>query len=192
MRASRNDGRQSFGTLTVDLYPKGPLGSSGFQAGMDPLVALPYFDGSPYRRTAQPDLKVDLFQGGVRDRIFFQEAPHRAPTMNKVPLVKWHWRYAYRNSTHSVLPPRLNDVFSGPDREIMSGVLLHTKFLPSVRARSVEEKSRRQHFARSEAHDAYYDAIAADPELWSEAASTRYQGWRQLVDLGLMSAGSWR
>ena len=181
-------GRASFGTLSVDLYPQGPLSASRFEPGGDPLAALGYLDGGPYRRTPQPDLGVDLFQGGVRDRVFFAQAPRRAPTMNKVPLVKWHWRYAYRNSTHSVLPPRLNAVFAD---DLLSGALLHTKFLPSVVARSAEEKLRQQHFARAEAHDAYYDTLSADPVLWSEPHSVAYTGWRQLVEMGLMSDGPW-
>ena len=180
------DDRSSFGTLTVDLYPQGPLGADSGLA--DPIEALPFFDPHLYRTTPQPHLGVDLYQGGVRDRFFFADAPLRAPTMNKVPLVKWHWRYAYRNSTHSVLPPRLNSVF-GPDA--LSGAILHTKFLPSVVARSREEKVRRQHFARAESHDAYYDRLAAGPVLWSEKHSVRYAGWRQLVELGFMNAGPW-
>lgn len=184
-------GYESFGALSVDLYPKGRLSAGGFQPGTDPLHSLTYLDGGAYRQTPQPDLRVDLFQGGVRDRVFFEAAPRRAPTMNKVPLVKWHWRYAYRNSTHSVLPPRLNDVFSLPRTDTVSGALLHTKFLPSVVARSVEEKARQQHFARSTAHDAYYDALSGDPDFWSAPHSTAFAGWEQLVDLGFISPGNW-
>ena len=64
-------GRASFGTLSIDLYPRGRLGASRFEPGDDPLAALGYFDGGAYRRMSQPDLGVDLFQGGVRDRVFF-------------------------------------------------------------------------------------------------------------------------
>lgn len=180
-------GLRSFGSLTVDLYPEGRLSQSN--AAHDPLDVLTHLDAAPYRQRPQPDLKVNLHQGGVRDRMFFQDAPDRAPTMNKVPLVKWHWRYAFRNSTHSLLPPRLNAVFE-PDRAW--GALLHTKFLPQVVARSIEEKARGEHFARAAAHHAYYDALAADPVLWSDTHSVRYEGWEQLVEMGLMSMGSRR
>lgn len=183
-----DQGQQSFGTLSVDLYPRGPLSQSGFKAGENPVDVLTHMDADPYRRTPQPDLGVDLYQGGVRDRIFFADAPRRAPTMNKLPLVRWHWRYAYRNSTHTVLPPRLNAALGESQ---MTGALLHTKFLPSVLERSVEEKTRQQHFAKSEAHHAYFDALASDPVFWSETHSVRYMGWQQLVDLGLMCNADW-
>lgn len=184
-------GQEAFGTLTVDLYPKGPLSQSDFQPGGDPLTALRWFDPAPYRQSPQPDLRMDLYQGGVRDRVYFQDAPRRAPTLNKLPLARWHWRYAYRNSTHSILPPRLNDAFPRPDQDRVSGVLLHSKFLPSVVERSLEEKVRKQHFARSEAHAAYYDDLARDPVFWSPELSCAYEDWTQLQALGFMSAGAW-
>ncbi len=182
-------GRRAFGTLSVDLYPRGRLSEGIVPPGTDPLRHLCWFDPGPYRQTPQPHLRVPLFQGGVRDRVFFADDPRRAPTMNKVPLVKWHWRHAYRNSTHSLLPPQMNDVFSLPGHGVLSGALLHTKFLPSVVASAAEEKRRRQHFARAEAHDAYYDALAADPVLWDGAVSQRFAGWEQLADCGLIGTG---
>ena len=37
-------------------------------------------------------------QGGPRAR-FFAKDPRRAPTLNKVPLVRWQRGYVYVNST---------------------------------------------------------------------------------------------
>jgi len=69
-----------------------------------------------------------------------------------------------------------------------SGVLLHTKFLPSIVQKSAEEKYRQEHFANSHLFDAYYDSLTQGPDLWSPA-SCRYEGWQQLVELGLMRGG---
>ena len=110
--------------------------------------------------------------------------------MNKVPLIKWHWRYVYVNSTHAALPRHLNRVYDEDGGEETSGILLHTKFLPVVVARSAEEKERREHFANSRLYEAYYDALAMGPDLWCEA-SHRLTGWRQLEAMGLMSRGNW-
>ena len=129
-------------------------------------------------------------QGGVRARAFFGTDPRRAPTLNKVPLVHWRRGYAYVNSTHALLPPHLNAVFDETGGELLSGILLHTKFLPEVVAKSAEERERRQHFANSDLYDAYYRAVIASPDLWTPYAQ-RYSGWRQLEALGLMSRGGW-
>jgi hypothetical protein len=129
-------------------------------------------------------------QGGARARAFFSGTPRKAPTLNKIPLVRWHWRYAYVNSTHSLLPPRLNRVYATDGGMLTSGVLLHTKFLPGIVDRSREEKARGEHFADGAQYASYYDRLTADPVLHSPA-STRYTGWRQLEALGLMSRGGW-
>jgi glycosyltransferase involved in cell wall biosynthesis len=183
-------GRDSFGALMLDMYPEGPLSSAQVALAGDPLSVLQWFDGGNYSLQVQPRLRNLWIQGGPRARAFFAEDPRRAPTLNKVPLVKWHWRYAYFNSTHSILPARLNAVFDETGGEMTSGALLHTKFLHTIVTKSAEEKGRRQHFADPERFGGYYDGLIADPVLHC-AASRRYSGWRQLEAMGLISRGGW-
>jgi len=183
-------GRRSFGALMLDMYPKGPLGAAPYRAGDNPFETLCWFDGGNYTIRKQPRLQTLWIQGGVRARIFFAEIPRRAPTMQKVPLVKWHWRYVYVNSTHGILPRRLNRVYGENGGELTSGVLLHSKFLHMVVGKAAEEKRRREHFANSHLYDDYYDALTRNPDLWCPA-STRLTGWRQLEAMGLMSRGGW-
>ena len=71
---------------------------------------------------------------------FLPTDPRRAPTLNKVPLVRWQRGFAYVNSTHAILPRRLNAVFDETGGEMISGVLLHTKFLPIIVEKSAEEQ----------------------------------------------------
>ena len=182
--------RRSFGAMLLDMYPQGPLAGQAYAAGQDPLQVLPWFDGGNYVVQVQPLLRNLWIQGGVRARVFFGAEPRRAPTLNKVPLVRWDRSYAYVNSTHALLPRRLNAVFDEQGGEWLSGVLLHTKFLPEVVGKAREEQRRRQHFANSALYDGYYAAVSSSPELWC-AGSSRYTGWRQLEAMGLMSRGGW-
>jgi hypothetical protein len=186
------DGRgiASFGALMLDMYPKGPLSAAPYAAGQDPCEPLRWFDAGNYMIQKQKRLENLWIQGGPRARTFFAAEPRRAPTMGKVPLVKWHRGYAYVSSAHSVLPRRLNHVYGEDGGELTSGVLLHTKFLSMIAEKSAEEKERREHFANSSLYDDYYDSLTEDPDLWCEG-STRYHGWRQLEALGLMSRGTW-
>lgn len=183
-------GIPAMGALMLDLYPQGPVDAAPHTPGQDPTEALPWFDAGNYAMRRQPLLGNLWVQGGARARTFFATDPRRAPTLGKVPLVRWHWRYAYVSSTHTLLPRNLNEVFARDGGEAVSGVLLHTKFLNTIVAKSTEEKVRRQHFANSSLYDAYYDALSEAPDLWC-ARSTRYQGWRHLEALGLMSRGGW-
>ena len=183
-------GRQSFGALMLDMYPQGRLSAQAYREGDDPFKTLCWFDGGNYMIRRKPDLQNLWIQGGVRARRFFAAEPRRAPTMGKVPLVKWNRRFAYVNSAHSLLPRRLNRVYDCVGGEAASGVLLHTKFLSTVVERSAEEKQRQEHFANSALYDAYYDDLTQDPDLWCDQ-STRLTGWRQLESMGLISRGGW-
>lgn len=179
-------GRRCFGALMVELFPKGRLAEAAYTPGQDPTEVLGWLDPTPYRKTPQPHLRATLYQGGIRERAFFASNLRRAPTLNKIPLVRWHWRWAYLNSTHSILPRRLNDVFGEPGAPATFGALLHTKFLPSVVQRAVEEKQRREHFGNSALFDDYYDRLSANPDLWFSGAAA-YEGPAQLERLGFMA-----
>lgn len=183
-------GRDTFGALTLDMYPEGPVSQGSVGPQDDPIRHLSWFDAGNYQVQVQPRMRNLWIQGGARARAFFAADPRRAPTLNKTPLVRWHWRFAYVNSTHALLPPRLNQVYATDGGELTSGVLLHTKFLPGITARSAEEKQRGEHFGDAAQYAAYYDRLTADPVLHCKA-STRYTGWRQLEALGLMSRGGW-
>lgn len=181
-------GQQGMGAVMLDLYPTGPLGGADAPEGAPLTARLPWFDAGPWR-SARMRPRANLWlQGGVRDRVFFADRPGRAPTMNKLPLMRWSGREAYVNSTHSLLPPPLNLLYDGPGDLRVSGVLLHGKFLPGILDKSREEIARRQHFGDPDAYAGYHRAVAAGPVLHGPQ-SHRYAGWQQLVELGLMGPG---
>lgn len=183
-------GRPMFGAMMLDLYPKGPVGDHPYHAGDNPLDVLEWFDPSGYGIRIQQPMRNLWIQGGPRARSFFTADPRRAPTLNKVPLVRWHWRYAYVNSTHSLLPPRLNAIYDTGGAEAPSGLLLHTKFLNTIVTRAAEEQQRGEHFSNSAQYDGYYDALTRNPDFWTPH-SRRLTTWRALESLGLMSRGGW-
>lgn len=181
-------GVRSFPAMLLDLYPKGPLSAQSFSPGQDPLDVTQWFDSGNYTIQRNEFYNNLWIQGGPRARTFFQDRPERAPALNKIPLVKWHRRYAYISSTHTLLPRGLNQVYEEWGGEKASGVLLHTKFLPSFAGKAQEELTRGQHYAGSHEYRAY--ASQTDPDLWCRW-SEKYIGWRQLEILGLMSKGNW-
>lgn len=183
-------GIDGIGALMLDLYPRGPLDRPDAPEGAPLTDRLPFFDSGPYRCRIQQPRRNRWVQGGVRERVFFADDPRRAPTLNKLPLIRWRRGFAYVNSTHSMLPPRLNDLYDGPGGAQLSGVLLHGKFLPGIVAKSHEELTRRQHFADPDAYATYHRALTGAPVLW-HSGSVRYTGPGQLVGLGLMGVGDW-
>ncbi|SDY67981.1 glycosyltransferase family 2 protein [Citreimonas salinaria] len=181
--------RPAFGALMLDLYPRGRLGDGARHD--DPLQTLRWFDAGPYSVKRQSPAGNLWVQGGPRARVFFADDPRRAPTLNKLPLVRWRRGMAYVNSTHAMLPRKLNAWYDGPGGAQPSGVLLHTKFLPDIVARSAQERGRAQHFHTPAAFGDYYDRIAQRPDLWSEG-SCRYDEPEQLAELGLLHGWSWK
>ena len=179
-------GQPALPALMVELYPKGRISGAVCPPGEDPVGVIPWFDADGYQTRWQPEVAACRTIGGPRARVFFQDMPDRAPTLDKLPLVRWHWRYAFDTSTHRILPRRL----ARQDAASVTAVLLHTKFLSDAVPRAAMEKQRGQHFNTPLAYDGYYDALAADPDLWTDS-SRRYEGWQQLEALGLMSRGAW-
>lgn len=178
------------GASMLDMYPRGPLADQSYRAGDNPFDTLSWFDPGPYRQSRQEPMGNLWQQGGPRDRVFFAETPDQAPTLNKIPLARWNRRWAYANSTHSLLPRELNllhDPQHGPNP---TGILLHSKFLPEIIDKSREEKYRGEHFRNAADFEGYYDGLIASPDLWYPGAK-RLEGWQQLVDLGLMRDLDW-
>ncbi|MFD1913562.1 glycosyltransferase family 2 protein [Halodurantibacterium flavum] len=181
---------RSFSAMLLDLYPRGGLNSIPYREGQDPLEITSWFDSGNYTFTRNTEFGHLWIQGGPRARLFFRDAPERAPALNKIPLVKWDRRYAYVSSTHMLLPRGLNRTYDREGGELASGCLLHAKFISTFPEKSVEELERRQHYAGSHEYRAYHEGLHAGAVFWCEA-SERYTGWRQLEILGLMSKGSW-
>lgn len=183
-------GVRTFGTLLLDLYPKDSIGDVKYREGDDPVAFAEWFDPGNYMFSRNPKYGNLWIQGGPRARAYFPDMPEEAPSLNKIPLVKWDRKYAYVSSTHMLLPRGLNSVYDSAGGEKASGCLLHLKFLDSFAEKAAEEVHRREHFASGREYQAYYEQGESAPPLWN-AWSERYIGWRQLEMLGLISKGNW-
>jgi hypothetical protein len=181
---------RSFSAMLLDMYPKGRIDAVPYQAGQNPLDIASWFDSGNCTLKRNHLLGNLWIQGGPRARVFFADRPEAAPALNKIPLVRWHHRYAYASSTHMLLPRGLNKVYDEWGGEKASGVLLHTKFISTFNEKAMEELKRREHYAGSLEYVAYANALQDNPELWCKW-SEKYINWRQLEILGLMSMGNW-
>ena len=181
---------KSFSAMLLDMYPKGRLDEEPYREGQNPMEIASWFDSGNYTIERNHRFTNLWIQGGPRARVFFPDAPEKAPALNKVPLVKWDKRYVYVSSTHMLLPRGLNQVYDEWGGEKASGVLLHAKFLDTFGAKAKEELERSQHYAASVEYKAYAERLKDDPQLWCKW-SERYINWRQLEILGLMSKGNW-
>ncbi|GAB4260275.1 MAG: hypothetical protein Kow0013_03710 [Pararhodobacter sp.] len=183
-------GLRSFGTLILDMYPKGPVASHPCLEGQNPFEVASWFDSANYAITRNGLFRNLWIQGGPRARAFFADQPKAAPALNKIPLVKWQRGFAYASSTHMLLPRGLNLVYDTLGGEKASGCLLHAKFLATLGDKASEELHRAQHYAGGREYRAYADGVEARVDLWTKW-SERFINWRQLEIMGLMSKGNW-
>jgi PST family polysaccharide transporter len=171
-------GHEALSCLLLDCYPPGPLSACNYQAGGNLIAAAPYFDSEGYARVPT-DLCPGVFiRGGMRERIFFPESSARPPCLTKVPLVRWDEQSEYLSSTHFV---------SRKAVATDTGVLLHFKFLSDFHHRAVQEAERAEYFDGASEYRRYAEKLNQNPDLiLTNNTSTRFEGTRQLVRLGLM------
>ncbi len=181
---------KSFGTMLLDMYPKGKIQHARIREGKDPVKTASYFDASNYFIEKNKKYGNLWIQGGPRMRSFFRDKPQFSPALNKTPLVKWSKGYVYVSSTHTLLPRGLNLVYDEWGGQKPCGVLLHTKFMNTFSEKAEEEMKRKQHYAASREYRTYLNKLNGDLLLWNENSS-EYRDWRQLEELGLMARGNW-
>ncbi|MBL4806081.1 MAG: glycosyltransferase family 2 protein [Rhodobacteraceae bacterium] len=181
---------RSFPAMLLDMYSKNNVESLKYHVGQNPFEILDYFDAGNYSQRRDGKHGNLWIQGGPRQRKFFSRNPSNAPALNKIPLVKWKSSYVYTSSTHSLLPRSLNLTYDEHGGEKISGCLLHGKFLPDIGEKVSEEKARNQHYASGQEYHAYGAHESHKINFWTPQSS-KYSGWQQLEELGLMSCGGW-
>ncbi|MEM7240712.1 MAG: glycosyltransferase family 2 protein [Pseudomonadota bacterium] len=183
-------GLPSFGTILLDLYSDRDISETVCVEGESPINAAPYFDGGNYSVSYNPKYRNIWLQGGPRQRVFFSGKPEQAPSLNKIPLVKWRRGYVYMHSTHHLLPAKLNLTYAQEGGQKASGALLHTKFTQSFLEKVSEEETRQMHYKGSQEYKLYAQAVDRGTPLHTEN-SIRFKDWRQLQSLGLVSQAGW-
>lgn len=181
--------RESLAALLIDMYGRGRVTETVYEAGKDPNLVAPWFDAGNYVTERHKRYHNLWIQGGPRQRVIFSEQPEHAPALNKTPLVRWKSGFVFVTSTHNLLPQRLNQNYGRGPAALTSGALLHHKFLHVLDDKVREELVRRQHYLGGMEYQSYADR-GLTTELWTEH-STQYQGWSQLCDLGLIAEGGW-
>lgn len=181
---------RSFPAMLLDMYPKGPIDAQPYREGQNPFEIACWFDSGNYMISKNKSMQNLWIQGGARARMYFADDPESAPSLNKIPLVRWERGFVYTSSTHMLLPRGLNKVYDEWGGEMVSGCLLHAKFLSPLTDKVTEELDRKQHYAKSREYRAYAETMENRTDLWCKW-SERYINWRQLEILGLMSKGNW-
>lgn len=180
--------QDSLFTVMLDMYSDKAVADTYYEEGTDPLKVCKYFDGYGYSKQYNPNYRNLYVQGGVRQRVFSKEKPSHAPALNKVPLVKWKWNYAYISSMHMMLPRRLNRCI---DERMVTGALLHFKFISQLDDKVKQEMVAKQHYNDSAEYKQYGTVIEKKDLLYNKNVSVAFSGWKDLAKRGLLNLGGW-
>ena len=181
--------QRSFFTIMVDMYSNKPISETNYTNNQDPLEICPYFDGVGYSKQYSSNYKNLYVQGGVRQRVFACSKPESAPALNKVPLIKWKFGYAYVSSMHMAIPRHLNRCV---DTHKVSGALLHYKFIAQLQEKVSCELEAKQHYNDSAEYKQYGAVIEKEEELYDSQVSMQFKDWKPLPRLGLINRGEWK
>lgn len=108
------------------------------------------------------------------------DKPHKAPTLFKVPLIKWQKGDA-RLTGHHIAAPK-HGKFSA-----ITGVFLHFKFFADFHNKAKTEAGRGEHFSGAQEYKRYLRHIAKDPNItFMYEGSRRYENSDSVLKAGLM------
>jgi glycosyltransferase involved in cell wall biosynthesis len=113
---------------------------------------------------------------------FFTRAPlpvalRRAPTLSKIPFIRWLPGTRYQHP-HATTPIELSNV---------TGALLHFKFLPDFDVRVANEAKRKEHWDGASEYVRYLAKLKNNRMLsFYYPGSVEYKGSEQLIRLGLL------
>lgn len=153
--------------IQVDMYPKESVSSICLPMGESPLKLAPYFDSEGYRQSKGEHHETRV-QGGARMRLMRDDSTGNAPFLNKTPLIKWRFRYAYDNRTRVAFPPILN--MAHQKFHVPTAALLHFNLMQS------------NHTAIN----------PSDSGSLCDSMSVRYVNSQSLVDANIMTPGGWK
>ena len=129
-------------------------------------------------------------RGGLQRRLLHRSRPRQSPALNRIPLVKWQWYYAYQAGTRLITPAHLNTPHT-PWHSSATACILRYALLAS---RDTLERAARYEGAvtvRDGGLAAYPGLAGLRDTAPLQEASRRYRSSRDLVDAGLLNPGQW-
>ena len=172
--------RQGFNAVRgfmLDMHAETYADQLRVAPGDELLATCPYFTNT-YRFQNLVESPYQSIRGGVRPDLL--GIKYREQT--KTPLVRSDSGVQFTLSSHETTPSKIADV---------STVLLHYKFLGDSLERAADE-TRWTSYAYFANRERQQSSAITDRDAFSYRSPNmiRYQGSEQLVDLGLMQAGS--
>lgn len=172
--------KEALHSLFIEMFPRGRIGQANYAVGDDLLKAAPWFDAAGYEKKQyhqvfRGEAPEFVYMGGTRHRMFAEDFG-----CSKYPFFKYHSGLFLRLGLHTIEGARIAEE---------QGAVLHFKYLQDFKEKALREAARGVYWNASAEYKAYAERFRkeGDFSLWHPEAKS-YEGWRQLVDLGLMTS----
>lgn len=176
--------------IFLEMYGDSRAEDIHLDTGEDPADKLRYFDAFGYSAPEAGRLSNVIIRGGIQRRILYRTNPEDSPSLNRIPLVKWRWFFAYISGRRLMMPQRLNTPHA-PWHSSPTACLLRYALLdpaPSIDLAARIDATE----IMSDGRRSCYDAV---PALRQSALkhdfSGRFTESLDLVEVGLINPGQW-
>ncbi len=176
--------------MLIEMYGDVPAQDIDLSPGEDPAEKLPYFDAFGYSAPEVGPFSNIIVRGGLQRRTLYREAPKDSPALNRIPLTKWRWHFAYISGRRLIMPTRLNSPHSQWHSAPTACLLRYALLDGDV---SVELAARVD--GTELVTDGRLSCYLGLQELRNLTLkhdfSVHYKGSSDLVDAGLLNPGQW-
>jgi hypothetical protein len=177
-----DDWRDCMHALVLDSYKDSATQAAGPNNVGDPFLVSPFFDRDGYIQKRGARGRT-LIQGGPFMRVLFRDEPGLSPTLDRVPVVWWRRHFTYAGAGFDLAPHRLNFAHT-PGEVSLTGCLFRFGRLTGAAGDGGGQ-------SRLQSGDATGVSPEASVSFYEDGISVRYESPAQLIQLGLMRAGSW-
>lgn len=176
--------------LYLEMYGDGRAEDIHLSMGEDPAEKLQYFDAFGYSAPEAGRLSNVIIRGGIQRRALYRSNPDESPALNRIPLLRWRWYFAYISGRRLMMPARLNTPHapwhSSPTACLLRYALLDPDASVDLAARIDATE------IMSDGRRSCYDAVPAlRRSNLKHAFSGRFTGSLDLVEVGLINPGQW-
>ena len=180
-RDMEHRGHKALAGQLLDMYSECPVAEVLYKSGDDPLTWCPFFDREPYHRlyeNAGQYRNQRMLFGGARQRVFPTPSDYM---LSKIALLYYEPDRVLSSGQHMT---------NLPQEQIAHNqmVLLHFKFFASFEDYARGEAQRGVHAMGGEQYKSYTRELDRhqDISLYDPEHSVRYQGFQQLLELGIV------
>lgn len=180
-RDMQGRGQKALAGQLLDMYSEGPVREVQYQPGDDPLQWCPFFDRKPWHRlyeNAGQYRNLRMLFGGPRQRVFPTSSGYM---LSKIALFYYEPERVLASGQH---------LTNLPAEQIAHNqmVLLHFKFFASFESYARGEAQREVHAMGGEQYKSYTRELDRDGDvsLYDSDHSLRYEGFEQLLALGIV------